>query len=59
MPTSVGQFVAETGEDSREDRGFSPETSRILEARVEGTVWARLGAMVACRGDLISTRGGR
>lgn len=52
MATSVGQFVAETGEEPRDRRGFSAETSRILEARVDGTVWARLGAMVACGGDL-------
>lgn len=52
MTTSVGKFIAETGEGSASGRRFAAETSRILEARIDGTVWARLGAMVAYRGDL-------
>lgn len=52
MTTSVEEFVSDTGGGSGRDRGFTTETSRILEARIDGTVWARLGAMVAYRGEV-------
>lgn len=58
MTTSVEEFVSETGEDRDRGLGFRAETSRILEARIDGTVWARLGAMVAYRGDVAFERAG-
>lgn len=52
MTKSMGQFLDETGEGAEAGPGFSTETSRILEAHIDGRIWARLGAMVAYRGDL-------
>lgn len=57
--TTVDQFLDETAEEAGgPGTGFQAETSRILEARIDGRVWTRLGAMVAYRGEVSFERAG-
>lgn len=58
MSTTVEEFVEETAEEKEGELGFTEQTSRILEARIDGRIWTRLGAMVAYRGEVSFERAG-
>lgn len=58
MSQTIEQFLAATAEAEEAELGFREETSRILEARIDGRIWARLGAMVAYRGEVSFERAG-
>lgn len=58
MTRTVEEFLSETGEERDAGLGFHAESSRILEARIDGTMWTRLGAMVAYRGEVSFQRAG-
>ena len=52
------QFLRETGEQDRPGDVFELESKKMLEVHVNGRTWAKLGSMVAYRGDLKFVREG-
>lgn len=52
------QFLAETGEQDRPGDVFELESKKMLEVHVDGRTWAKLGSMIAYRGDLKFVREG-
>ena len=55
---SLQQFIRETGERDRPGSVFELESNAMLEVHVNGRTWAKLGSMVAYRGDLKFVREG-
>lgn len=55
---SLDDFVSRTGERDLVSDTFELESARILEARVDGMVWAKAGSMIARKGDIRFTRQG-
>lgn len=55
---SLDDFVTRTGERDLVSDTFELESARILEARVDGMVWAKAGSMIARKGDIRFTRQG-
>lgn len=54
----LNDFLNQTVEREEGPHPFTLESSRMLEARVEGRVWTKMGAMVAYTGDLRFVRQG-
>ena len=55
---SLDDFLSRTGEHDLVSDTFELESARILEARVDGMVWAKAGSMIARKGDIRFTRQG-
>lgn len=55
---SLNDFFAATSERDNPGDVFELESPRMLEARVRGRIWSKLGAMVAYRGNLKFVREG-
>lgn len=55
---SLNEFLAQTAEQDRPGDVFELESIRMLEVHVKGRTWAKLGSMVAYRGDLKFRREG-
>ena len=55
---SLQQFLRETGERDRPGDVFELESKAMLEVHVNGRTWAKLGSMIAYRGDLRFVREG-
>lgn len=55
---SLAQFLADTAERDNPGDVFELESTKMLEARVRGRIWSKLGAMVAYRGNLKFVREG-
>jgi uncharacterized protein (AIM24 family) len=55
---SLSDFFALTGEKDNPGDVFELESLKMLEARVKGRIWSKLGAMVAYRGNLKFVREG-
>ncbi|MEZ5329932.1 MAG: AIM24 family protein [Verrucomicrobiales bacterium] len=55
---SLKQFVEETEQRDRGQGLFELETQRLLEVNLNGTVWTKMGSMVAYRGNVKFTREG-
>ena len=49
---SLSQFLSKTAEADRLGDAFELESERMLEVKVRGRVWSKLGAMVAYSGNL-------
>jgi uncharacterized protein (AIM24 family) len=59
QPRSLQDFVEATGQaDSTGGRTFEKESSSMLEVRLDGLVWMKLGVMIAYRGEISFTREG-
>ncbi|HEY0865750.1 MAG TPA: AIM24 family protein [Fimbriimonas sp.] len=59
VPTrSLADFFAATSERDNPGDVFELESPKMLEARVRGRIWSKLGAMVAYRGNLKFSREG-
>lgn len=52
----IADFVRRTTQRDRGEGVFELESERILELNLNGTVWMKLGAMVAYHGDVRFTR---
>ncbi|GAA0523503.1 AIM24 family protein [Deinococcus depolymerans] len=50
--TSVADFLRGSAEQDRPGHVFELESSKMLEVKVNGRVWSKIGAMVAYRGRL-------
>lgn len=55
---SLRDFVAQTAERDQPGDVFELESSKMLEVKVNGRVWSKLGAMIAYRGNLDFRREG-
>ncbi|PYE55949.1 AIM24 family protein [Deinococcus yavapaiensis] len=55
---SLQQFLNETAERDRPGDVFELESSKMLEVKVRGRIWSKLGAMVAYKGNLSFRREG-
>ena len=55
---SLKQFVEQTQQRDRGQGLFELETERLLEVNLNGTVWTKMGSMVAYRGNVKFTREG-
>lgn len=55
---SLDDFLSRTGEHDLVSDTFELESARILEARVDGMVWAKAGSMIARKGNIRFTRQG-
>ena len=55
---SLSDFFALTGEKDNPGDVFELESIKMLEARVRGRIWSKLGAMIAYRGNLKFVREG-
>ena len=55
---SLSQFLSKTAEADRPGDAFELESERMLEVKVRGRVWSKLGAMVAYSGNLSFKREG-
>ncbi|MFC4453232.1 AIM24 family protein [Deinococcus sonorensis] len=54
----MGQFLQQSAEADRPGEVFELESSKMLEVKVRGRVWSKLGAMVAYKGNLSFRREG-
>ncbi|MGY2893057.1 AIM24 family protein [Deinococcus sp. UYEF24] len=55
---SLSQFLTKTAEADRPGDAFELENDKMLEVKVRGRVWSKLGAMVAYSGNLTFKREG-
>ncbi len=55
---SLRDFLAQTAERDQPGDVFELESSKMLEVKVNGRVWSKLGAMVAYKGNLSFKREG-
>jgi uncharacterized protein (AIM24 family) len=55
---SLADFFASTAERDNPGDVFELESRKMLEARVKGRIWSKLGAMIAYRGNLKFIREG-
>ncbi|MBZ9749758.1 AIM24 family protein [Deinococcus sp. HMF7604] len=52
MGTSISDFLRSSAEQDRPGDVFELESSKMLEVKVNGRVWSKLGAMIAYKGRL-------
>lgn len=55
---SLRDFVAQTAERDQPGDVFELESSKMLEVKVNGRIWSKLGAMIAYKGNLTFKREG-
>lgn len=55
---SIEEFVEKTAQRDRGEGLFELESERVLEINLNGTVWTKMGSMVAYRGQVKFTREG-
>jgi len=55
---TLQEFLANSRERDLTGDAFELESSHMLEARVDGLIWAKAGAMIARKGDIKFTRQG-
>lgn len=55
---SLREFLAQTAERDQPGDVFELESSKMLEVKVNGRIWSKLGAMVAYKGQLTFKREG-
>ena len=55
---SLEEFVATSAQRDRGEGFFELETERMLEVNLDGTVWTKMGSMVAYVGNIKFTREG-
>lgn len=55
---SIEEFVASTADQVRNEGPFELESERVLQINLNGTVWTKLGSMIAYRGAIKFTREG-
>lgn len=55
---SIDEFVESTSQQERGEGLFELESERLLEINLDGTVWTKMGSMVAYIGDIKFTREG-
>ncbi len=55
---SITDFVEKTKEKDRGEGFFELEGDRLLEINLEGSVWTKMGSMIAYRGEVKFTREG-
>lgn len=55
---SIEEFVAKTRQQDLDQGLFELESERMLELNLNGTVWTKMGSMVAYRGQVKFTREG-
>lgn len=55
---TIADFLSQTAERDNPGDVFELESSKMLEARVRGRIWSKLGAMIAYRGNLKFVREG-
>lgn len=55
---SLRDFLAQTAERDNPGEVFELESSKMLEVKVNGRVWSKLGAMIAYKGNLSFKREG-
>ena len=55
---SIAEFVEKTQQKDRGEGLFELEGDRLLEVNLDGSVWTKMGSMVAYRGDVKFTREG-
>lgn len=55
---SIQDFIQRTAQKERDGGAFELETERLLEIHVDGTVWTKMGSMIAYRGQIKFTREG-
>jgi uncharacterized protein (AIM24 family) len=55
---SIEEFVSTTGDKDRSEGLFELESERLLQINLNGTVWTKIGSMVAYRGQIKFTREG-
>ena len=53
---SIAEFVSSTAQKDRGEGLFELESERMLEVNVNGSVWTKMGSMVAYTGDIRFTR---
>ncbi len=53
---SIAEFVSQTAQKDRGEGLFELESERMLEVNVNGSVWTKMGSMVAYTGDIRFTR---
>ncbi len=55
---SLRDFISQTAERDQPGEVFELESSKMLEVKVNGRIWSKLGAMVAYKGQLAFKREG-
>ncbi len=55
---SLSEFVNTTAQEDQDQGLFELESDRFLEVNLNGTIWMKMGAMVAYRGNVKFTREG-
>src|SRR5688500_20336134 len=55
---SIEVFVSATGDKVRNEGQFELESERLLQINLNGTVWTKMGSMVAYRGQIKFVREG-
>ncbi|MBK1792213.1 AIM24 family protein [Persicirhabdus sediminis] len=55
---SINGFLQKTGNRDRGEGLFELETERLLEVNLNGSVWTKMGSMVAYHGGVKFTREG-
>jgi len=55
---SVSEFLKKTRFSQKQGHGFELEKDRLLQVKLNGRVWTKLGAMVAYEGEMTFTREG-
>jgi uncharacterized protein (AIM24 family) len=55
---SIAEFVEKTKQKDRGEGLFELEGDRLLEINLDGSIWTKMGSMIAYRGDVKFTREG-
>jgi hypothetical protein len=55
---SLDEFLASTAEQDHGQGVFEHESARMLEVNLDGTIWTKMGSMVAYTGNIKFTREG-
>jgi uncharacterized protein (AIM24 family) len=58
MKYSIAEFIQETSKRNQDDNFFDLESSQTLEINLNGSVWTKLGSMVAYDGNIAFKRQG-
>jgi len=58
MKYAVAEFIKETSKRNEENSFFELESSQTLEINLNGSVWTKLGAMIAYYGNIAFKRQG-
>jgi len=53
---SLAEFVSKTSQNDKGEGLFELESNNMLEINLDGTVWTKMGSMVAYKGDIKFTR---